>query len=179
MTQFFGLFLSLSVKQCIAAIELILLCLTHTFTLWLELILLSLSLSLTHTTLLPTTFSLSLFSWYPSLSISLIYILVLVWPDWAIYWTLGNFSKPVATISLPKSHTFSGNFCKGAKIFIFWATLIVIWRLLLVTLIGTYLSHIQSPSHNPTPHLLCRFKRLLLLLLVLLLRPLPKHDFLS
>ena len=24
-----------------------------------------------------------------------------VWPDWAIYWTLGNFSKPVATISLP------------------------------------------------------------------------------
>ena len=32
-----------------------------------------------------------------------------VWPDWAIYWTLGNFSKPVATISLRKSRTFLGN----------------------------------------------------------------------
>ena len=39
-----------------------------------------------------------------------------VWPDSAIYWTLGNFSKPVATISLPKSPTFLGNFCKGVKI---------------------------------------------------------------
>ena len=37
-------------------------------------------------------------------------------PDWAIYWTLGNFSKPVATNSLPKSPTFLGNFCKGVKI---------------------------------------------------------------
>ena len=34
-----------------------------------------------------------------------------------IYWTLGNFTKPVATISLPKSPTFLGNFCKGEKIF--------------------------------------------------------------
>ena len=25
-----------------------------------------------------------------------------VWPDWAIYWTLGNFSKPLGTINLPK-----------------------------------------------------------------------------
>ena len=32
-----------------------------------------------------------------------------VWPDWAIYWTLGNFSKPLATINLPKSPTFLGN----------------------------------------------------------------------
>ena len=38
-----------------------------------------------------------------------------VWPDWAIYCTLGNFSKPVATIILP---TFLGNFCKAVKIFI-------------------------------------------------------------
>ena len=42
-----------------------------------------------------------------------------VWPDWAIYWTLGNFSKPLATISFPKSDTFLGNFYKGVKIFIF------------------------------------------------------------
>ena len=52
-----------------------------------------------------------------------------MWPDWAIYWTLVNFSKPVATISLPKSPTFVDNFCKGAKIYHFWATFIDIWRL--------------------------------------------------
>ena len=34
-----------------------------------------------------------------------------VWPDWEIYWTLGNFSKPLETINLPKSPTFLGNFC--------------------------------------------------------------------
>ena len=55
-----------------------------------------------------------------------------VWPDWLIYWTFGNFSKPVATISLPKSPTILGNFC--AKIFnfyseIIWATFTDIWRL--------------------------------------------------
>ena len=37
-----------------------------------------------------------------------------VWPDWAIYCTSDNFSKPVARIILPK---FSVKFCKGAKIF--------------------------------------------------------------
>ena len=29
-----------------------------------------------------------------------------VWPDWSIYWTLGNFLKPLATINLSKSPTF-------------------------------------------------------------------------
>ena len=29
-----------------------------------------------------------------------------VWPDWAIYWTLGNFLKSLATINLSKSSTF-------------------------------------------------------------------------
>ena len=38
-----------------------------------------------------------------------------VWPDWTIYWTLGNFLKPLATINLPKSPIFLGNFCKGVK----------------------------------------------------------------
>ena len=34
-------------------------------------------------------------------------VLVLpVWPDWAIYWTLGIFLKPLATINLAKSPTF-------------------------------------------------------------------------
>ena len=40
-----------------------------------------------------------------------------VWPDWAIYWTLGNFLKPLATINLPTSPTLSGNFCKVVKFF--------------------------------------------------------------
>ena len=39
------------------------------------------------------------------------------WPDWAIYWTLGNFLKPLATIDLPKFPTFLGIFCKGVKIY--------------------------------------------------------------
>ena len=38
-----------------------------------------------------------------------------VWPDWSIDWTLGNFSKPLATINFPKSSTFLGNFCKGCQ----------------------------------------------------------------
>ena len=46
-------------------------------------------------------------------------LLLPVWPDWAIYWTLGNFSKPLATINLPKSLTFLGNFYKGVNIFNF------------------------------------------------------------
>ena len=62
-----------------------------------------------------------------------------VWWDW-IYLTLGNFSKPVATISLPKSPTFLGKFCKGVKIFNFSSELIfgqLLWTFgdfLLVTL---------------------------------------------
>ena len=31
----------------------------------------------------------------------------------------GNFLKPLATINLPKSLTFLGNFCKGVKIYHF------------------------------------------------------------
>ena len=32
------------------------------------------------------------------------------WPYLAIYWTLGNFLKPLATINFPKSPTFLCNF---------------------------------------------------------------------
>ena len=42
-----------------------------------------------------------------------------MWPYWAIYWTLGNFLKPLATIILPKPLTFLGNFCGGVKSIIF------------------------------------------------------------
>ena len=38
--------------------------------------------------------------------------------------TLGNFSKPLATIHLPKSLTFLGNFCKGIKIYHFSSEII-------------------------------------------------------
>ena len=46
-----------------------------------------------------------------------------VWPDCAIYWTLGNFSKPLATINLPKSPTFLGNFVE--KIYYFLSACII------------------------------------------------------
>ena len=36
-------------------------------------------------------------------------------PDLAIYWTLGKFLKPLATIKLAKSPTILGNFWKGVK----------------------------------------------------------------
>ena len=39
-----------------------------------------------------------------------------VWPNLAIYWTLGNFLKPLATINLLRSATSLGNFCEGVKI---------------------------------------------------------------
>ena len=42
-----------------------------------------------------------------------------VWPDWAIYWTLGNFLKHLATIIFPNSPTFLGNFGKAVKIYNF------------------------------------------------------------
>ena len=47
-----------------------------------------------------------------------------VWPDWAIYCTLGNFSKPMATIILPELPTFLVNFCKGVKISHFYSEII-------------------------------------------------------
>ena len=39
-----------------------------------------------------------------------------VWPDLTIYWTLGNFLKPLAIIKLSQSPPFLGNFCKDVKI---------------------------------------------------------------
>ena len=47
-----------------------------------------------------------------------------MWPDWAIYWVLGNFLKPLATINLPKSPTFKSNFCKGVIIYPFCSEII-------------------------------------------------------
>ena len=44
--------------------------------------------------------------------------------DWAIYWTLGNFLKPLTTINLSKSPTFLSIFCKGVKIYHFSSEII-------------------------------------------------------
>ena len=66
-----------------------------------------------------------------------------VWPDWAIYWTLDNFLKPLATNNLPKSTTFFGNFCKCVKIYHFWATFTDIWQFF--------------SGHTDQPHPHCTF----------------------
>ena len=42
-----------------------------------------------------------------------------VWPDWAIFLTLGYFLRPLATINLPKSLTFLGIFVKVSKSILF------------------------------------------------------------
>ena len=47
-----------------------------------------------------------------------------VWPDWAIFLTLDNFLNPLATINLPKSPTFLGNFYKDVKIYHFSSEII-------------------------------------------------------
>ena len=82
-----------------------------------------------------------------------------VWPDWAIYWTLGNYLKPLATIILPKSPTLLGNFCKGVKIIhflvnSFWAIFIHIWRFLSDHTAGSSLSISGSPCWTLKQHVL-------------------------
>ena len=57
---------------------------------------------------------------------------------------LGNHSKPVATINLPKSPTFLGNLCQGVKIIHFSSEIIFVQLLqtfgdfYLVTLVADY-----------------------------------------
>ena len=41
-----------------------------------------------------------------------------------IFWTLGNFLKPLSTINLPKSPTFLGIFSNGVKIYYFSSEII-------------------------------------------------------
>ena len=75
-----------------------------------------------------------------------------VWPDWVIYWNSCNFSKPAATISLPKSPTFLDNFSKGVKMRNnFWATFIDIWRFLRVTLVFSYLTLGNKSINKSSP----------------------------
>ena len=44
-------------------------------------------------------------------------LMLSAWPDLAIFCTLGDFLKPLATINLLKSPTALGNFCKVVKIY--------------------------------------------------------------
>ena len=53
------------------------------------------------------------------------HLILTVWPDWAIFCTLGNHSKHLTTIILPKSPTFLVNFCKGVKIIHFYSEIIL------------------------------------------------------
>ena len=72
-----------------------------------------------------------------------------MWPDLAIYWTLGNFLNPLAAINLPKSPTFLGNLCKGVKLIIF----------LVKSFLGNFFRHLAiffwshgpSLTHYPLP----------------------------
>ena len=88
----------------------------------------------------PKNKSIFRFRWWRSLP---------VWQDWVIYWPLGKFLKPFATINLLKSPTFLGNFCKGVKINHFPSE-IIFGQLLLAFFSGhaeaTYLRRI--PVHN-------------------------------
>ena len=71
-----------------------------------------------------------------------------MWPDWAIYWTLGNFAKPLTAINLHKSSVFLGNFCKGVKIFNFSSG--IIFGQLYRHLVTFYWSHWFLRPRNET-----------------------------
>ena len=47
-----------------------------------------------------------------------------VWPDWAIYCTLGNFFKACGNNNVGQLGHILGNFCKGVKIFHFSSEII-------------------------------------------------------
>ena len=63
--------------------------------------------------------------WYITLMVAPKWGWFTVWPDWAIYWTLGNFLNPLAAINLSKSPTFLDNFWKGVKIYHFSSEIIL------------------------------------------------------
>ena len=62
-------------------------------------------------------------------------------PDWAIYWTLGNFSEHLAKINLPKCSAFLGNFCSEI---IFGQLLQTFGDFLLVTLLANYICNLDD-----------------------------------
>ena len=91
-----------------------------------------------------------------------------VWPDLAIYTTLGKFLKPLATIKLPKSPTFLGNFCKGVKIYYFSSE--IIFRQLVLMFGDFFWSH-WSRAASSFRSLSTFFLFLLFQVLLRLIRP--------
>ena len=95
-------------------------------------------------------------------------------PDRAIFCTLGNHSKPVATIFLPKLPTLLGNFCKCVKIYHFSSE--IIFRQLLSTF-GDFLLVTLKRSRNILRALFLPYSNICLLHR-LLQRPLYEAPFL-
>ena len=90
-----------------------------------------------------------------------------------IYWTLGNFLKPLATINLPKSPKFLGIFCKGVKIDHFSREIILanfyrhlaifFWsHWLSLPLRGSVVPFIIFPTRSSITHQLCFLESLFL-----------------
>ena len=101
-----------------------------------------------------------------------------VWPDWAIYWPLGNFSKPVATINLPNYSTFLGNFCKCVKIFNFSSEIILGQHLRVFTshtALNTLSLSTTEREIEPEKHLECLYWFLILKALFLLSNEMDSH----
>ena len=65
-----------------------------------------------------------------------------VWPDWTIYWYLGNFLKPPATLCWPK---LLDNFWKGVRIFHFSSENFLI-------ILGNFLSTLGNILLKPSGH---------------------------
>ena len=73
--------------------------------------------------------------------------------DWAIYWTLGNLLKPLATIILPKSSTFQAIFVRMSKSFISLMKSFLgnfYWHL--ATFFWSHCSHVTIPSSLSERH---------------------------
>ena len=86
-----------------------------------------------------------------------------VWPDSAIFWTLGNFLKPLAKINLAQSSPFLGNYCKGVEIIhfsgetIFGQLLLTFGDFYLVILPTRYIKPWTiSPLKQPTADQYCK-----------------------
>ena len=80
--------------------------------------------------------------WRSNLSVA---YLLLVWPDGAIYWTLGHFLKPLVTINLLKLPLFLGNFCKC----------VIIYYFLMKSFLGNFYRHLVIFSGYPACYLHC------------------------
>ena len=76
-----------------------------------------------------------------------------VWPDLAFFCTLGNHSKLVTTIILPKSPTLLANFCIGVKIIHFSSEFIfeIFYRLLAIFIWSHWKWVLSNFSYNRPP----------------------------